>query len=213
MRDANAALTCGRKRSQCMVIVSGVSWIERVARLLVGTVIVQNVRRWHIPNIVRAMWEQTLDRAPSGSCVVARGELAVETDLELAADLLAAPTYWRMVLTGVRSDAAYLDWISVTIVAALGAYHDHRIRSDFVRNSTCVGGHRSSAPLDMLNQPCRAPPTRCRSIRDPARRSRARRVRRRDPPNRREAAPARARTHKGHRCTPDMQRHARAEPR
>ena len=56
---------------------------------------------------------------------IACGELAVETDLELA-ELLAAPIYWRMVITGGRSDAAYLDRAGAAIVAALGACHDHR---------------------------------------------------------------------------------------
>ena len=52
---------------------------------------------------------------------IARGELPETLDFELANDLLAAPLYWRMLVTPGKSDAAYLDRLARAIVAALGA--------------------------------------------------------------------------------------------
>lgn len=52
---------------------------------------------------------------------IARGELPETLDFELANDLLAAPLYWRMLVTPRKSDAAYLDRLAGAIVAALSA--------------------------------------------------------------------------------------------
>ena len=40
---------------------------------------------------------------------------------DAAADLIVAPLYWRLVVTGGRADDAWLDGLAATIAAALGA--------------------------------------------------------------------------------------------
>ncbi|MBE7158575.1 MAG: TetR/AcrR family transcriptional regulator C-terminal ligand-binding domain-containing protein, partial [Rhodospirillales bacterium] len=50
---------------------------------------------------------------------VARGELRPDVDVELANDALAALIYWRMIVTGGRTDRTYVSRLSQTIAAAL----------------------------------------------------------------------------------------------
>lgn len=52
---------------------------------------------------------------------IARGELSPTCDLETAADVIAAPLYWRMVVTGGRADRAHVERLAVMICAALRA--------------------------------------------------------------------------------------------
>ncbi len=52
---------------------------------------------------------------------IARGELPADLDLELVADLVAAPLYWRLTVTGGAADAAYLDRLVVVLIAAIRA--------------------------------------------------------------------------------------------
>ena len=50
---------------------------------------------------------------------IARGELPENVHLELASDVLAAPLYWRIIVIGGRADLAYIDALTVGIVAML----------------------------------------------------------------------------------------------
>lgn len=65
----------------------------------------------------------TAARRARGTAVVeravARGELAKDVDLELALDLLAAPIYWRMIVTRGTADLAYLDRSARAVAAGL----------------------------------------------------------------------------------------------
>lgn len=56
-----------------------------------------------------------LDRA------IARGEIAPSIDREMAADLIAAPLYWRMAVLGGRSDRAHIGRLARMIASALQA--------------------------------------------------------------------------------------------
>jgi AcrR family transcriptional regulator len=51
---------------------------------------------------------------------IERGELATDTDLELALDLLAAPIYWRLTVRAGHAEPGYLDKLSALIFQALG---------------------------------------------------------------------------------------------
>lgn len=61
----------------------------------------------------RARAERVIHRA------IARGELAADINLELANDVLIAPLYWRMIVIGGRADLAYIDALTVSVVATL----------------------------------------------------------------------------------------------
>lgn len=50
---------------------------------------------------------------------VRRGEIPADVDREIAADLLAAPLYWRMVVLGARIDEDRLERLTRHICAAL----------------------------------------------------------------------------------------------
>ncbi|WP_279579481.1 TetR/AcrR family transcriptional regulator [Fodinicola feengrottensis] len=50
-----------------------------------------------------------------------RGELPADVDLELAADLFAAPMYWRMIVRRGPVEDDYLDRVTEMILRALGA--------------------------------------------------------------------------------------------
>lgn len=63
----------------------------------------------------RALARAKLERA------VTRGELAADTDLELAQDLMAALVYWRMVVRRAPVEPDYLDRVTDTVLRALGA--------------------------------------------------------------------------------------------
>lgn len=52
---------------------------------------------------------------------IARGELPKTTDSALAADLLAAPLYWRIAILGQRADRRYIENLSLVIVRGLRA--------------------------------------------------------------------------------------------
>lgn len=52
---------------------------------------------------------------------VARGELPDTIDDELAADLLAAPLYWRIAVLGQRADRRYVERLARVIVSGLCA--------------------------------------------------------------------------------------------
>lgn len=52
---------------------------------------------------------------------IARGELPENVHLKLASDVLAAPLYWRIIVIGNRADLAYIDVLTVAIVAMLQA--------------------------------------------------------------------------------------------
>lgn len=62
----------------------------------------------------RARGTTLIDRA------IARGELKPDVDPELALDLLAAPIYWRMIVTGGVANAHYLDQLAHAIASSLG---------------------------------------------------------------------------------------------
>ena len=51
---------------------------------------------------------------------VARGDLPGTTNHELAADLLAAPLYWRIAVLGQRADRRYIESLAQVIVRGLG---------------------------------------------------------------------------------------------
>lgn len=63
----------------------------------------------------RARINGMIDRA------VARGEMSVSCDREMAADLVAAPLYWRLVVTGGRADRAYVERLAASLATALRA--------------------------------------------------------------------------------------------
>ncbi len=69
--------------------------------------------RVHAPRLERLA--EMLRRA------IIRRELPVSCDTALAADMIVAPLYWRLVATGARADEATLDGFAATIMAALGA--------------------------------------------------------------------------------------------
>jgi hypothetical protein len=52
---------------------------------------------------------------------IARGELAPDTDLELALDLLAGPLYWRLTIIRSPREEDYFDRLADKIVAAMKA--------------------------------------------------------------------------------------------
>jgi glutathione S-transferase len=52
---------------------------------------------------------------------IERGELAPSIDRETAADLVAAPLYWRLAVLGKRSDRAHVERLARMIAAALRA--------------------------------------------------------------------------------------------
>ncbi len=52
---------------------------------------------------------------------IARGELPVDLDLELALDVLAAPIYWRLVVRQAPAERDYLDRLVEYALRALGA--------------------------------------------------------------------------------------------
>ncbi|NBJ11191.1 TetR/AcrR family transcriptional regulator [Microvirga arsenatis] len=64
----------------------------------------------------RSRAEEVLRRA------VSRGELSNEVDLDLATDLLGSMIYWRMIVTRLPADRAYLDRLTDLIVGALKTY-------------------------------------------------------------------------------------------
>ena len=51
---------------------------------------------------------------------IERGELAPDTDLELALDLIAAPIYWRLLVRDGQIEPGYLDRLTVLLSRALG---------------------------------------------------------------------------------------------
>jgi AcrR family transcriptional regulator len=63
----------------------------------------------------RAATRAILDRA------VDRGELAADTDMEMAQDIVAALIYWRMVVRQAPVEPDYLDRVTATALRALGA--------------------------------------------------------------------------------------------
>jgi AcrR family transcriptional regulator len=50
-----------------------------------------------------------------------RGELAPDTDLEIALDLIGAPVYWRLTVRDADAEPGYLDKLADMLVRALGA--------------------------------------------------------------------------------------------
>ncbi len=52
---------------------------------------------------------------------VDRGELPVDCDRELAADLVLAPLYWRLVVTRGEIDDGYIDRLVAVTIAAISA--------------------------------------------------------------------------------------------
>lgn len=67
----------------------------------------QNARRQHVHLMV--------DRA------IARGELASPVDYEMVADLIAAPIYWRQIVTGGRADRRYVETLATVLFASIAA--------------------------------------------------------------------------------------------
>lgn len=67
----------------------------------------QAARRQHVHLMV--------DRA------MARGELAPPIDYEMVADLIAAPIYWRQVVTGGRVDKHYVETLATVLFASIAA--------------------------------------------------------------------------------------------
>lgn len=59
---------------------------------------------------------------------IARGELAADIDVELALDLLAAPIYWRMIVTRGAADVGYLDRAAHGLATALTAQREIKPR-------------------------------------------------------------------------------------
>ena len=50
-----------------------------------------------------------------------RGELAADTDIDIAMDLIAAPVYWRLTVRDAEAEPGYLDKLTDMLVRALGA--------------------------------------------------------------------------------------------
>lgn len=67
----------------------------------------QAARRQHVHLMV--------DRA------IARGELAPPIDYEMVADLIAAPIYWRQVVTGGRADRRYVETLATVLFVSITA--------------------------------------------------------------------------------------------
>lgn len=49
-----------------------------------------------------------------------RGELAPDTDLDIALDLIGAPVYWRLTVRDADAEPGYLDKLADMLVHALG---------------------------------------------------------------------------------------------
>lgn len=69
--------------------------------------------RIHVPR--RALVAEMVQRA------IIRRELPARCDPDLAADMIVAPLYWRLMVTGGRADDDYLDELAATVTVALGA--------------------------------------------------------------------------------------------
>lgn len=69
----------------------------------------------HVRDPRRAKAAELFERA------VRRRELAPDTDLTLAMDLLAGPLYWRQSVMQIPADDAYCDQLAAAIVAAVTA--------------------------------------------------------------------------------------------
>lgn len=52
---------------------------------------------------------------------MARGELAPPIDYEMVADLIAAPIYWRQVVTGGRADRRYVETLATVLFVSITA--------------------------------------------------------------------------------------------
>ncbi|MFP5455054.1 MAG: TetR-like C-terminal domain-containing protein, partial [Alphaproteobacteria bacterium] len=52
---------------------------------------------------------------------IERGEVASSIDRETAADLIAAPLYWRLAVLGGRSDRAHIERLARMLTLALRA--------------------------------------------------------------------------------------------
>jgi AcrR family transcriptional regulator len=52
---------------------------------------------------------------------IERGEVPADLDLEMAADLLAAPIYWRLTVRNGTAEPGYLDTLTDFLLRALGA--------------------------------------------------------------------------------------------
>ncbi|BBZ02023.1 TetR family transcriptional regulator [Mycolicibacterium chitae] len=50
-----------------------------------------------------------------------RGELAPDTDIDIALDLIAAPVYWRLTIRDGEAEPGYLDKLTDVLMRALGA--------------------------------------------------------------------------------------------
>lgn len=81
--------------------------IERTPALEAAIRPFQRVRRERIDGLI--------DRA------IKRGELSPLVDREMAADLIAAPLYWRLAVVGGRSDRDYIKRLARVTAAALRA--------------------------------------------------------------------------------------------
>ena len=58
-------------------------------------------------------------------CAIIRRELPAGCDTALAADMIVAMLYWRIVATGGRAGDDYLDALAATVRTALGARRQH----------------------------------------------------------------------------------------
>lgn len=50
---------------------------------------------------------------------IARGELALPADYEMVADLIAAPIYWRLIVTGGRIDRRYIETLADVLAGSI----------------------------------------------------------------------------------------------
>ncbi len=81
--------------------------LARSHELVAGVALLQRARRDAAGDMLRRS--------------IARGELRHDVDLELAADLVAAPLYWRAIVIRATDDDAYLERLSRATLAALRA--------------------------------------------------------------------------------------------
>lgn len=97
---------------------------HRIMRGVIADIHAELDRNPALAAIVRPFQEAR--RARIGGMIdraIARGELPPGVDRELAADLVAAPLYWRMAVLGRPADRSYIERLAATIAAAMRAEH------------------------------------------------------------------------------------------
>jgi AcrR family transcriptional regulator len=99
-------------------------WLShpRFSRIL-PDLVAEMARNPELSNLVESMIGRP--RRDRGTVILQRamrrGELAPDTDLDIALDLIGAPVYWRLTVRDADAEPGYLDKLTDMLVRALGA--------------------------------------------------------------------------------------------